>query len=84
MGHIMRDVRRDFETDLVEFNGENSHVNLLVNFPPKVTVDNLGNSLKGVSNRRMRQEFRNLRQHYYRVNKPWPGSFFAGSVEGHR
>ncbi len=31
---IMRSVCTDFECELVEFNGENKHVHLLVNFPP--------------------------------------------------
>lgn len=79
---IMRDVCADFETELVEFNGENNHVHLLVNFPPKVALSKLVNSLKGVSSRRMRQEFPDLVRHYYRANKLWSGSYFAGSVGG--
>jgi putative transposase len=82
MEEIMRDVCRDFETELVEFNGENNHVHLLVNFPPKIALAKLVNSLKGVSSRRMRQEFPDLRRHYYRANKLWSGSYFAGSVGG--
>ncbi|OEV05147.1 IS200/IS605 family transposase [Streptomyces oceani] len=77
---IMRNVCADFETELVEFNGETNHVHLLVNFPPKVAVSKLVNSLKGVSSRRLRQEFPDLVQHYYRANKLWAGSYFAGSV----
>jgi REP element-mobilizing transposase RayT len=50
---IMRSVCTDFECDLVEFNGEGNHVHLLVNFPPKVAVTKLVNSLKGVSSRRL-------------------------------
>ena len=61
MEEIMRAVCADFETELVEFNGENNHVHLLVNFPPKVALSKLVNSLKGVSSRRMRQEFPDLR-----------------------
>ncbi|GAA4014384.1 hypothetical protein GCM10022232_66320 [Streptomyces plumbiresistens] len=53
----MRSVCADFECELVEFNGETNHVRLLVNFPPKVAVTKLVNSLKGVSSRRLRQEF---------------------------
>ncbi len=53
----------DFETELVEFNGENNHVHLLVNFPPKLASAKLVNSLKAVSSRRMRQEFPDLGQH---------------------
>jgi putative transposase len=33
----------------VEFDGEGDHVHLLVNYPPKVSVSSLVNSLKGVS-----------------------------------
>lgn len=79
---IIRDVCTDFEVELVEFNGENNHVHLLVNFPPKVAPSKLVNSLKGVSSRRMRQEFPDLVRHYYRANKLWSGSYFAGSVGG--
>ncbi|WP_431913934.1 IS200/IS605 family transposase [Micromonospora carbonacea] len=82
MEQIMRDVCADFEAGLVEFNGEDNHVHLLVNYPPKVAVARLVNSLKGVSSRRLRQEFPDLAQHYYRANKLWSGSYFAGSVGG--
>ncbi|MCW2912459.1 MAG: tnpA [Actinomycetia bacterium] len=78
----MRGVCADFEVELAEFNGESEHVHLLVNFPPKVALSKLVNSLKGVSSRRMRQEFPNLARHYYRANKLWSGSYFAGSVGG--
>lgn len=79
---VMRDVCADFETELVEFNGEDNHVHLLVNFPPKVAVARLVNSLKGVSSRRMRQEFPDLASRYWRRSKLWSGSYFAGSVGG--
>ncbi|WP_182877371.1 IS200/IS605 family transposase [Microbispora sp. H10670] len=82
MEQIMRDVCADFETELAEFNGEANHVHLLVDFPPKIALFRLVNSLKGVSSRRMRQEFPELARHYYRANKLWSGSYFAGSVDG--
>ncbi|MFD0782526.1 IS200/IS605 family transposase [Micromonospora azadirachtae] len=82
MEAIMRDVCADFEAELVEFNGDNNHVHLLVNYPPKVAVARLVNSLKGVSSRRLRQEFPDLARHYYQTNKLWSGSYFAGSVGG--
>jgi REP element-mobilizing transposase RayT len=46
----------DFETDLVEFEGEGDHVHLLINYPPKVTISKLVNSLKGVSSRLIRKK----------------------------
>ena len=53
----MRKVCGDFGADLREFNGEDDHVHLLVEYPPKVSVSALVNSLKGVSARRLRSEF---------------------------
>ena len=82
MEEIMRSVCTDFEAELAEFNGETDHVHLLVNFPPKVAVARLVNSLKGVSSRRLRQEFPELVEHYWRANRLWSGSYFAGSVGG--
>jgi putative transposase len=82
MEQIMREVYADFETELAEFNGQANHVHLLVNFPPKVALSTLVNSLKGLSSRRMRQEFPGLARHYYRANKLWSGSYFAASVGG--
>jgi putative transposase len=39
----------DFESQLVEMDGEDNHVHLLVNYPPKHSISALVNSLKGVS-----------------------------------
>ena len=82
MEDVMREVCRDFECELVEFNGESEHVHLLVNFPPKVAISRLVNSLKGVSSRRLRQEFPELRRHYWRAQRLWSASYLAGSVGG--
>ncbi|GAB3972788.1 hypothetical protein GCM10029978_050700 [Actinoallomurus acanthiterrae] len=43
--------------ELREFNGETDRVHLIVHYPPKVTLPNLINPLKGASTRRLRQEF---------------------------
>jgi putative transposase len=82
MEEIMRAVCADFECELVEFNGETNHIHLLVNFPPKVAISKLVNSLKGVSSRRLPQEFPELVRHYHRANRLWSGSYFADSVGG--
>ncbi|WP_327241410.1 IS200/IS605 family transposase [Streptomyces sp. NBC_01320] len=82
MEEIMRAVCTDFECELADFNGENNHVHLLVNFPPKVALSKLVNSLKGVSSRRLRQEYPELVRHYWRAQRLWSGSYFAGSAGG--
>jgi putative transposase len=73
---------RTSEPGLTEFNGQGKHVHLLVSFPPKVALSRLVDSLKGVSSRRMRQEFPGLARHYWRANRLWSGSYFAGSAGG--
>lgn len=75
-------VCRDFEAELVEFDGEDDHVHLLVNYPPKVSIVKLVNSLKGVSSRMIRKK-----NHPSIKNKLWGGmlwspSYFAGSCGG--
>ena len=44
------------QATLVEMDGEDDHVHLLVEYPPKVSVSSLVNSLKGVSSRLLRQQ----------------------------
>ena len=78
----MRDACADSGTGLGEFNGEPGHVHLLVSFPPEAALSRLASSLKGVSSRRLRQDFPGLARHYWRANRLWSGSYFAGSAGG--
>ena len=79
---LFRQVCRDFEAELKEFNGETDHVHLLVNYPPKVAISRLVNSLKGVSSRRLKQLHPELIKPAYLKNALWSPSYFAGSVGG--
>lgn len=79
---IMREVRADFEAELKQFNGEPDHVHLLVHYPPKVQLSKLVNSLKGVSSRRLRQEYDSQVRRYLWGGHFWSGSYFAGSCGG--
>jgi putative transposase len=82
LAEIFASVCSDFRTNLVEFNGDSEHVHLLVEYAPTLCVTRLVNSLKGVSSRLLRQEFPELRQHYWRAQRLWSRSYFAGSVGG--
>ena len=79
---IFASVCSDFEAELIEFDGEHDHVHLLVEYPPKVAVSALVNSLKGVSSRMIRKK------HYLNIQKKlwggalWSPSYFAGSCGG--
>jgi len=78
---IFEDVCRDFETELLETNGEEDHVHLLVHYPPKVSVSKLVNSLKGVSSRLLKKKHPELEKKYWK-GKLWSPSYFAGSCGG--
>ncbi len=62
-------------------NGEDDHVHLLVNYPPKIAISKLVNSLKGVSSRLLRKEFPQLHNRFYK-GVLWSPSYFAGSCGG--
>lgn len=72
----------DFKAELVEFDGEDDHVHLLVNYPPKVAISKLVNSLKGVSSFLIRKK------NYPSIKKKlwggalWSPSYFAASCGG--
>ena len=79
---IFTSVCADFESELVEFDGEDDHVHLLVNYPPKVAVSALVNSLKGVSSRMIRQKsYPSARKKLWDAAL-WSPSYFAGSCGG--
>lgn len=78
MRPILNAVCRDFEAELVEFDGEDDHVHLLVNYPPKVALSKLVNSLKGVSSRILRKQHPDLVRRYWK-GVLWSPSYFAAS-----
>ncbi|MBF7692470.1 IS200/IS605 family transposase [Acinetobacter pollinis] len=71
----------DFEAELVEFDGEHDHVHLLVNYPPKVAISSLVNSLKGASSRILRKKHPEIKNKLW-GNALWSPSYFASSCGG--
>lgn len=78
---IFAKVCSDFGAELAEVDGEDDHVHLLVNYPPKVAISTLVNSLKGVSSRLLRKARPDLRARYFRGTL-WSPSYFAASCGG--
>ena len=72
----------DFEANLIEFDGEDDHVHLLVNYPPKIAISKLVNSLKGVSSRMIRRKKHPTIQQKLWGGALWSPSYFAGSCGG--
>jgi putative transposase len=82
MKEIFDKVCLDFDCELIEFNGEVDHVHLLINYPPKVAISILVNSLKGVSSRLLRKK------NYPSISKKlwgdhlWSPSYFCSTCGG--
>lgn len=74
-----REVAAKMNFQVLEFNGEADHVHVLLEYPPKLSVSQIVNALKGVSSRRYGQAG---------LRKPkggealWSPSYSAGSVGG--
>lgn len=83
---IVRDaaskVCADFGARMIELNGEDDHVHLLVEYPPTVMLTRLVNSLKGVSSRHLRaQGFPEVMSKLWGEHL-WSPSYFAVSCGG--
>ena len=52
---ILAKVCTEFEAELIECDGEDDHVHLLVHTPPKLALSKLVNGLKGVSSHLLRE-----------------------------
>ena len=79
---IFASVCQDFEAELVEFDGEKDYVHLLINYPPRVSVSRLVNSLKGVSSRLIRKKRYACIQDKLWAGALWSPSYFAASCGG--
>src|SRR5882724_12891463 len=79
---IFANVCADFEARLVECEGEGDHVHLLVEYPPKVSVSKLVNSLNGVSSRLVRKKGYPSVQNALWGGSLWSLSYFAGECGG--
>lgn len=79
---IFSNVCTDFEAHLKEFEGEGDHVHLLIEYPPKIAISKLVNSLKGVSSRLIRKKgYPSIRKALW-GGSLWSPSYFAGACGG--
>jgi putative transposase len=79
---IFRDTCFKWESSVVEFNGEEDHVHLLIDYNPKVQISKLVNNLKTVSSRLIRKEFAAHVGRFYYKPVFWTGAYFVSSCGG--
>ena len=73
------EVAKKMDFQILEFNGESDHIQALIEFPPKLSVSQMVNALKGVSSRRYGQAGY---PKPYGKDALWSSSYFVSSVGG--
>lgn len=71
-----------WEVTLVEFNGEDDHVHLLIRYHPQIELSKFIANLKTVSSRLVRKDFGEYLDGVYRKPVFWTGSYFVASCGG--
>lgn len=80
---ISSELTDKFEGQLLEFNGEADHIHLLVSLNPKVAPAGYVNSLKTVTSRLIRKEFKaHLARYYWKEAVFWSRSYCILSCGG--
>jgi putative transposase len=74
-----RDVAAKMNFQILEFNGEADHIHSLIEYPPKLSISQMVNALKGVSSRRYGQAGH---PKPYGKDALWSPSYFVSSVGG--
>jgi putative transposase len=74
-----RDVAAKMDFQVQEFNGEPDHIHALIEYPPKLSISQMVNALKGVSSRRYGQAGY-LKPHG--KDALWSPSYFVSAVGG--
>lgn len=70
-------MKMDFQ--ILEFNGEYDYIHALIEYPPKLSISQMVNALKGVSSRRYGQAGH---PKPYGKDALWSPSYFVSSVGG--
>ena len=74
-----KEVARKMDFKILEFNGESDHVHFLIEYPPKLAISLMVNTIKGVSSRMYgKAGFPKP----YGKNALWTPSYFVSSVGG--
>ncbi|MFW5701154.1 MAG: IS200/IS605 family transposase [Cyclobacteriaceae bacterium] len=81
MKYYFDHVCKKFGCNLIECNGEDYHVHLLIVPLPHTMPSRLVNSIKGVSSRKLKSEYPELKQFYWKSGL-WSPSYFIASCGG--
>lgn len=78
---LFEDGARQWRCDLVEFAGEVDHVRIVIDAHPALVLSRMVGNLKTVTARRMRAEYRDYLEPYFRGPHFWSRSYAVSSIE---
>jgi len=81
LGTYFDEVCTRMDCRLLASDGEDDHIHLLVEYPPKLSISVLVNALKGSSSQVLRRLRPDIAQRYWRGSL-WSPSYFAASAGG--
>lgn len=79
---IFKEACSKWDVTLLEFNGEDDHIHLLVRYHPQVELSKFIANLKTVSSRLIRKDFSEELEKVYKKPVFWTGSYFVASCGG--
>ena len=82
LNDIFKVLLEKWDCELIEFNGEEDHVHLLIEMNPTIQPSKLINNLKTVSSRYLRKEFEEHLKQYYWKPVLWSRAYCLLSTGG--
>jgi len=79
---LFKETCEQMDSKLLEFNGEDDHIHILVSYPPKLAIANLVGKLKGKSSYFLRKEYWNHIKDKLWGKHLWSPSYCAVSCGG--
>ncbi|MGF1486859.1 MAG: IS200/IS605 family transposase [Prochloraceae cyanobacterium] len=78
LSEVCTQVGKKMDFQVLEINGEEEHIHLLIEYPPKLSISQIVNSLKGVTSRMLRKKYNSIAT----MQHLWSPSYFAISCGG--
>jgi putative transposase len=75
-------LHENFDCELLEFNFEEDHIHLLFETKPQAQISRIVNSLKTVTSRLIRKEYKEYISKYYWKPYFWSHSYFVATTGG--
>jgi putative transposase len=82
LNEVFADLSEKWSCKLIEFNGEADYIHLLFQYYPQMDLSKFVNNIKSVASRRLRSEFPERVNEFYRKDVLWSSSYFIASCGG--